>query len=266
MKPSGKRIIVTGAGSGIGRELALQLLKKGAEVIALDLHESNLNELKENAGDLKVNLHAHVLDVSDKQAAEKLIQQLLERHNTIDGLINNAGIIQPFIRLAELPFDAIERVMNVNFYGPIYLIKALIEHLKSRPEAAIVNVASMGGFLPVPGQTVYGASKAALKLLTEGLYAELLNTNVYVGIVYPGAIETNITQNSGVEVPNVGEDAPSMKAMPAPKAAQQIIAAMEKKKTWVYVGSDSKTMNFLYRMNSGFATRFIAKQMKALLD
>ena len=78
----------------------------------------------------------------------------------------------------DLDYATIERVLNVNLMGTIYLVKAFLPHLKARPEAHIANVSSMGGFLPVPGQVMYGASKAAVKLLTEGLYAELLDTNV----------------------------------------------------------------------------------------
>jgi short-subunit dehydrogenase len=97
-----------------------------------------------------------------------------------------------------LPYDAIERVLNVNLYGVIYMTKAFLPHLLTRPEAHIVNVSSMGGFFPVPGQSLYGASKAAVKLLTEGLYSELIDTNVRVTAVFPGAIATNISQNSGL--------------------------------------------------------------------
>jgi short-subunit dehydrogenase len=73
----------------------------------------------------------------------------------------------------ELGYEAIERVMNVNFYGTLYMTKTFLPHLLTRPEAHVVNVSSMGGFLPVPGQVIYGASKAAVKLLTEGLHSEL---------------------------------------------------------------------------------------------
>jgi short-subunit dehydrogenase len=91
--------------------------------------------------------------------------------------------------------------MDVNLYGTIHTAKAFSPRLLGRPTAQVLNVSSMGGFLPVPGQTVYGASKAAVKLLTEGLYAELLETDVRVTLVFPGAVRTEITANSGVEAP-----------------------------------------------------------------
>jgi short-subunit dehydrogenase len=124
----------------------------------------------------------------------------------------------------------------------------------------------MGGFLPVPGQGIYGASKAAVKLMTEALYAELLSTNVRVTIVFPGAIKTDITKNSGVTFQMDEKMAQKeQKTLSAEKAAAIIIQAMEKNKFRVLVGSDAKFMDFLYRISPGFATRFIAKQMKDLL-
>jgi short-subunit dehydrogenase len=125
----------------------------------------------------------------------------------------------------------------------------------------------MGGFLPVPGQSIYGASKAAVKLMTEGLNSELLDTNVRVTVVFPGAIETNITANSGIEIPPGGGDpeASSLQAMPADQAAEIIVEAIEKDSYRVLVGSDAKLMDFLYRLNPKRAAKFIYKQMAELL-
>lgn len=146
-------------------------------------------------GDRKENLTTAVLDVKDKEGVYALPAKV------VDGVINNAGIIQPFVRLANLDYEAIERVLNVNLYGTIYVTKAFLPHLLARPEAHIANASSIGGYLPVPGQTVYGASKAAVKLLTEGLYDELIDTNVTVRAIFYGATETNISANLGVTIP-----------------------------------------------------------------
>jgi short-subunit dehydrogenase len=204
--------------------------------------------------------------MSDKPAVQALPQQVVETHGQLDGVFNNAGIIQPFVRINDLDEQAIERVMNVNFFGVLYLTKASLPILLKRPEGHIINTSSMGGFLPVPGQGVYGASKAAVKLMTEALYAELLNTNVRVTAVFPGAIQTDITKNSGVTI-NFDTSKPQKqhKTLSSEKAAEIIIQAMEKNKFRVLVGSDAKFMDFLYRISPGFATRFIAKQMKDLL-
>lgn len=250
----------------MGRELVLNLLKKGAKVAAVDINETTLRETAELAGALKTNLSTHVLSVADKNAVEALPAQVITVHGAVDGIINNAGIIQPFVRLYDLDYTAIERVLNVNLYGTLYMVKAFLPYLLKRPIAHIVNISSMGGFLPVPGQTIYGASKSAVKLMTEGLYAELLNTNVKVTLVYPGAIATNITANSGVEIRVTAEmEKSSIKALPADKAAEIIVDAIEKDRYSVHVGSDSKFMDFLYRLNPKGAAGFIYNQMKSLL-
>ncbi len=267
MKVKDKTIVVTGGGNGIGRELVLNLLEKGAHVAAVDINEKALEETVQLAGDRSGKLSTHVLDITDKKDVEAFPEKLLAKYGEVDGIINNAGIIQPFIKINELDYDAINRVFNVNFWGTMYMTKSFLPHLLKRPEAHVVNVSSMGGFLPVPGQSIYGAAKAAVKLMTEALYAELKDTNVKVTVVFPGAIGTNISVNSGVNIKNSG-DAESSKFNPMPpaKAAGIIVAGMEKNKFRVLVGNDSKTMNRLYRFNPKFATGFIARQMKSLLD
>jgi len=269
MKIRDKIFLVTGAGSGIGKELTLAFLEKGAKVAAVDMHEAALEELKKQVGGKVDHLSIYNLDITDKTAVENLPKSVIDQQGNIDGIINVAGIIQPFVRVKDLDYEAINRVMNVNFYGTLYMVKAFLPHLLKRPEAYIVNVSSMGGFLPVPGQSVYGASKAAVKLLTEGLYAELKETNVRVSVVFPGATATNITENSGVKAPEMPKTEGKQKeypTLPASEAAKIILEGMEKNKTQIFTGKDSKLMNALYRLNPVFATNLIAKQMRSLLE
>jgi short-subunit dehydrogenase len=266
MNVNGKIIAVTGGGNGIGRELVLQLLSRGAQVAAVDIKKEALDETAKLAGDRNAQLSTHVVDITGRDAVQKLPEQIIARHGAIDGLINCAGIIQPFVRLKELNFDAIERVMNVNFYGTLFMVKAFLPPLLARPEAHIVNVSSMGGFLPVPGQTVYGASKAAVKLLTEGLHSELLDTNVRVTVVFPGAIGTNIAANSGVGLgTQTDAEQSSFKTLAPAKAAQIILDGMEKNRYRILVGQDAAFMDFLCRLSPERAARFIYNQMKSLL-
>lgn len=267
MKAQNKVIVVTGGGNGMGRELVLKLLSKGASVAAVDVNASALQETTILAGDRQDRLATYTLNITDQRAVEALPARIVERFGTVDGLINNAGIVQPFVRLNDLKFDAIDRVLDVNFYGTLYMIKAFLPYLLKRPVGHVVNVSSMGGFLPVPGQTVYGASKAAVKLLTEGLYAELLNTNVKVTLVYPGAIGTNIAANSGVgiNVSAADEKSSTAKTLAPDKAAQVIVDAMEQDRYSVLVGSDARFMDLIYRLNPKRAAGFIYQQMKSLL-
>lgn len=270
MKIQDKTFVVTGAGGGIGSELVLGILNRGGQVAAVDLKQESLDALKERAGENSGNLSVHALNITDKQAVIKLPEAVSDIHGQVDGVINCAGIIQPFVKINDLEYDAIDRVMNVNFNGTLYMTKSFLPFLLKRPEAHIVNVSSMGGFLPVPGQSIYGASKAAVKLMTEGLYAELLDTPVHVSVVFPGATATNITKNSDVGGPTLGTAGDSAKKIAAKmlapdKAAETILDGVESNKPQIFTGSDSKMMNRLYRLNPVSATKLIAKQMKSLL-
>lgn len=268
MKVQNKVIVVTGGGNGIGRELVLNLLSRGARVAAVDIDEAGLQETARLAEQKKDRLSTHVVNITDRDAVAALPEQVISRHGAVDGVINNAGIIQPFVRVNDLDYAAIERVMNVNFYGTLFMTKAFLPHLLKRPEAHITNLSSMGGFLPVPGQSLYGASKAAVKLFTEALHSELMSTNVGVTVVFPGAIGTNIAANSGVantlRVENVDQQR-SVKTLPPSKAAEIIIDGIEQNRYRVLVGSDAAFMDFLYRLSPQRAANFIYKQMKSLL-
>jgi len=261
-----KTIVVTGGGNGVGRELVLNLLSRGARVAAVDINESALSGTIELAGDKTGNLFCYVTDITDKEAVEIFSIKVIKQFGQIDGLINNAGIIQPFVRINNLDYSTIEKVVNVDFYGTLYMIKAFLPHFLKHPESHIVNISSMGGLFPVPGESVYGAAKAAVTMLSEGLRAELRNKNVNVTLIFPGGIETDIKFNSGAEKIKKGEnDAKSaiIKPVKPKKAAQIIIDSMEKNKFRVFIGSDIKVLKFLFNVCPGFAASLINKQMKS---
>ncbi len=265
MEVKDKKIIVTGGANGIGKELAKQLLNQGAYVAVADINKDNLEKLKEELKSDK--LTTFVLDVSNEENIKIFKEEYIKKCKDIDILINNAGIVQPFINVNELDDSIIKRVMNVNFFGPVNLTKAFLSDLLKRKEAYIVNLSSMGGFFPFPKQSIYGASKAAIKIFTEGLYAELLNTNVKVMVVFPGAIATNILKNSNVTIKSQQskeEGKSSYKMLSPQKAAEEIISGILKNKFKLFVGSDSKFMRLFYRLNSEYAIKSINKKMKDL--
>ncbi len=267
MRVNGKTVAVTGGGSGIGRELVLELLRRGASVAALDVSEAGLNETARLAQSSE-RLSLHVVDITDRSAVETLPEAIGSAHGQIDGLINCAGIIQPFVRFRDLDYPAITRVLDINLWGTIHTLKAFLPALIARPEAHIVNISSMGGFVPVPGQTMYGASKAAVKLLTEGLHSELADTNVRVTVVFPGATATNISVNSGVATPGdatAQRESSRIKMTSASDAAKIILDAMERDAYRVTVGSDATFMDRLSRLSPSRAATLIYKNMKDLL-
>ena len=261
-----KVLVVTGGGNGIGRQVVLELLRRGARVAAVDIREESLDETVElaDAGDRLVTF---AVDITDRTATEALPQKVIAAHSAVDGLINVAGIIQPFVRLKDLGYDVIERVINVNLYGTIHMVKAFLPHLLERPVGHVANVSSMGGFLPVPGQTIYGASKAAVKLMTEGLYAELLDTKVGVSVIMPGAVSTEITTNSGVDIPSMDSvDQSRIRTTSPEDAARIILDGIESDDLYIYVGRDSRMMSLMTRVAPRRATHLIYRQMKDLLS
>lgn len=266
MRVMGKVFVVTGGGSGIGRELVLGLLSRGARVAAADIRQEGLDETSKLAG-AGDRLATFITDVTDREAVGALPDQVIAAHGAVDGYISNAGIIQPFVRLNDLDYESIDRVINVNLYGTIHMAKAFLPHLLLRPVAHLANVSSMGGFFPYPGQTIYGAAKAGVKLMSEGLYTELLETNVGVSVVMPGAVATDISAHSGVEVDMSEEDIEKMMARTTPpkEAANVIIDGIEADDLHIFVGRDSKMMNLASKIAPRRSAEFIYRQMKEML-
>jgi len=262
---SGKVFVVTGGGNGIGREVVLALLAKGARVAALDLSEEGL-EATAMLADVGERLTTHAADITDRAVVEQLPQLVSATHGSVDGLVNVAGIIHKFKPISELSFEEIEKVMAVNFWGTVNTVKTFLPTLLGRPAASIVDVSSMGALVPFPGQSAYGASKAAVKLFTEGLYAELRGTSVAVTLVFPGAVGTNIAGNSGVDMGSVaaGADA-GVKMTSAVSAGAQIVEAIEKGSYKVRIGSDAKMLDRMSRLMPQRSTGIIADQMKKML-
>ena len=269
MKVSDKVLVVTGGGAGIGREVVLELARRGAKVAAIDVNKAGLAETVTLAGDLGLQISTHVVNIADREAVAKLPAAIKRKHGQIDALVNVAGIIHKFKKLNDLDFSEIERVIDVNLWGPINLVKTFLPHLIARPEAHIANVSSMGGYAPVPGQTIYGATKAAVRLLTEGLHSELMDTSVGVTTIFPGAIATNISVNSGAateaEVAKMSESAAKFPTTPAPVAGAMIVDGIEKNSYHVFIGNDAKMMDRLIRLMPERAAAIIYKQMASLL-
>ena len=265
MEVSGKVIVITGAGSGMGRELALQLSARGADVAAIDLRAQSLEETKALAANNQGRVETFVLDISKFESVQNLSKDVATRLGPADILINNAGIIQNFVKVNELSLEDAQKVMQINFFGALFMIKEFLPGLLTRPQAHILNVSSMGAYVPVPGQSIYGASKAAIKSLTEGLRSELMGTKVGVTIVFPGAIATNIAQNSGMSIPTTAQTQRKFPTTSADVAARAMIAAIEKNQARLVIGKDARMMDYLSRANPVYAAKLIYKQMSELL-
>lgn len=269
MKLENNVFVVTGAGSGMGRELTLLLLKKGARVAAVDIDSGKLEETRQLANQPEEKISCFSLDITEQESVTELPGKIILKFGQVDAIINNAGIIQPFVPINDLTYDQIERTINVNFYGSLYMIKSFLPYLLTRPQAHIANVSSMGALVPVPGQVLYGASKAAIKLLTEGLASELAKTNINVSTIVPGAVGTNIASNSGVtglpDMNDAGSSPKGMKILSASEAANIILNGIERNKPLIIVGKDARIMDILSRVAPIKAAKLINKKMDGLL-
>jgi NAD(P)-dependent dehydrogenase (short-subunit alcohol dehydrogenase family) len=265
MQLADKVFVVTGGGNGIGREVVLGLLARGARVAAVDLRPDALAETARlaDAGD---RLSSHAADITDRTRVEALPDEVVSHHGQVDGLVNVAGIIQQFVPFADLTYEEMERVLNVNLWGVLHTTKSFLPHLGARPQACVVNVSSMGGLAPVPGQTIYGASKAAVKLFTEGLYAELIGSSVTVTTVFPGGVGTGIADNSGAAIPGIDPDSDLAADLTTPQeAGRQIIAGIEKGSYRVVIGRDARMLDKLSRIAPRRTTELVARKMASLL-
>lgn len=265
MEIRGKAFVVTGAGAGIGREVVLALLARGARVAGVDRSVEGLAETVGIAA-AGSSLITVPLDITDRAAVEALPAQVTAAFGQVDGLVNVAGIIQPFVRINDLDYAAIERVMNVNFWGVVNMTKTFLPLLLARPVAHIANVSSMGAYAPVPGQTAYGASKAAVKLFSEGLYAELLDTHVGVTVIFPGATATNIAGNSGIDMKAPAGDTKGFAMTQPTETARLIVEGIEQNRYHVFAGKDARTMDRLARYLPNRVAKIVYKQMKSLLS
>jgi len=195
-----KVAVITGAGSGMGRYLAILLAKDGADIVACDVNKETLDETVEMLRKHNVSVSSHLLDVADKEAIEALPQKVVDQHGKVDLVFNNAGVStgKHFKDMEEENWDW---VMDINLHGVINSTRAFIPHLKDRPEAAIINTSSIFGMVAVPGQTVYHATKFAVRGFTESLALEMAETNenLQVHCVHPGHVGTNIVANSRMD-------------------------------------------------------------------
>jgi short-subunit dehydrogenase len=270
MKSKDKVVVVTGAGAGMGRQVALELIRRGARVAGVDINQSALDETVQIAGSDSEKIATYLVDISKQSEVAALPEKVIAKFGQVDGIINVAGIIHKFKGVAELSYEDFHKIFGVNFYGTVHMVKEFLPYLTKRPEAQILNVCSMGGYVPVPGQTVYGASKAAIKLFTEGLRSEMKGSSVGVALLFPGAVNTNISINSGAMT---AEDAKKMAAA-APKnlkttdqvlAGKLIVDAFEKNSFHAFVGSDAKMMDKLSRISPERAANLIQKKMASLI-
>ena len=267
----GKIAVITGAGSGIGRALALALASAGVWLALADRDEAGLHETLAQLERSGATASLHVVDVADKDAVNRLGDDVLQMYDHVDILVNNAGVSM-FGTVAELHTDEIAWLMNVNFWGVVYGTKAFLPALVCRPEAMIVNISSVFGLWGPPGQSAYAASKFAVRGFTESLRAELATTNVRVMTVHPGGIKTAIARSA-----RVAREADAIAAAkitktfdqrflttPPEELAAAIVDGIRKNRDRVVAGTDAGRIDLLTRLFPTRAPRWFNKRASDL--
>jgi NAD(P)-dependent dehydrogenase (short-subunit alcohol dehydrogenase family) len=196
MKDFDKKVaVITGAASGIGRALAIHLARLGCNLAIADVNLESLIQTAVLANRIDRQITTHKLDVSRKNDVYDFAGRVKKEYGHIDIVINNAGV-SSHVAIEEMEYEYFESLMNINFWGVVFGCKAFLPLLRERSEAHIVNVSSIYAIAAFPKAAAYNASKAAVRAFTETLAAELLTTSIGVSCVFPGAIRTNIVNNS----------------------------------------------------------------------
>ena len=251
-----KVAVITGAGSGIGREIARQLAAEGCHLALVDLNPEGLIETVKQLEPAAVTISQHVVDVTDKQRMFSLPEEVLETHSGVNLLFNNAGIT--FQRsFEEMSIEDWELAVGINWWGVIYGSKAFLPLLKEAAKqgeknAHIVNLSSMAGFVGLPSQSSYSSTKAAVRSISESLWIELKGQGIGVTCVHPGAIRTNILnahrdKNSDQKKAEAIAAKVDRIAMEPSQAVTRILNAVRKNKQRQLVGKDAVAIELLKR-------------------
>jgi short-subunit dehydrogenase len=274
----GAAIAVTGAASGIGRALAIELSARGADLALADRDEAGLQsvaaEIAKNTDKTaprKVSLHR--IDVSERDQIAAFAREAVAAHPALNILINNAGVAL-LGQFHEIDQAQMEWLVNINFWGVVHSTRAFLPHLASRPAAHIVNLSSIFGIVAPPGQTAYAAAKFAVRGFSESLRHELqmAKSPVRMSVVHPGGIKTNIVRNSraGVGVTDNERRVQSIErfdaiAQTSPKdAALRIIKGIEKNEPRILIGGDARFMDLLQRFRPATYWNVMARRIEKM--
>jgi NADP-dependent 3-hydroxy acid dehydrogenase YdfG len=254
-----KVAVVTGAGSGIGQALAVELAHSGAKLAICDVDTEGLAQTEGRIKATGAPVKTDRLDVTEREAFLAYADQVNEHFGTVNQIYNNAGIaFHGDVEVSQ--FKDIERVMDVDFWGVVNGTKAFLPHLIASGDGHIINISSVFGLLSVPGQAAYNSAKFAVRGFTEALRQEMILAGHPVGVttVHPGGIKTAIARNAeaveGLDTAQLAKVFDKRLARTSPqRAAQIILDAVRKNKARVLVGTDAKVLDILVRLTgSGY--------------
>ncbi|WP_298444056.1 SDR family NAD(P)-dependent oxidoreductase [Gordonia sp. (in: high G+C Gram-positive bacteria)] len=251
-----KVVVITGAGSGIGRELAVLAARRGAKVAISDVDAEGLGATERlvTGAVPGAQVHTQLLNVAEREAVLTYADTVAEHFGTVNAVINNAGIAHNG-DVETMGFTDLERIMDVDYWGVVNGTKAFLPHIIASGDGAVVNVSSLFGILSEPGQSAYNSAKFAVRGFTESLRQEMLlsHPEVAVTCVHPGGIKTAIARNataSGDRDAKAGADYfdKHLARTSAERAAQIILNATVKERARVLVGPDAKVLDLGVRL------------------
>jgi|TARA_B110000238_G_scaffold57925_1_gene63353 short-subunit dehydrogenase len=267
--------VVTGAGSGMGRYLALNLAQEGSDVVICDINQKALNETEDLIKAYNVSCSSLNLDLREKNNIDTLVEETISNHGKVDLLFNNAGVVtaSPFLEMKESDWDWCN---DLNYNSLVYCSRAFLPHLMKENESALVNTSSIFGIITTPNNTVYHATKFAVRGFTESLAMELRDDPIQINCVYPGHIGTNIVLDARFKkeilltngeyakdsngklltVEDVGSTFRETGMNPN-KAAKIILKGVKKNKRRIFVGLDAKVMEIAQRLSPSHYIRII---------
>ena len=183
--------IVTGAGSGIGQASAIRLAEEGAKVICADINLESATNTAQQIKDAGFIAAGYSLDISDSQACTALVDHAVTKFGAIDILVNNAGVNLPGV-FHEVSNETIDRTLNVNVKGAMYLTRAALPYMLKNSRGSIVNMSSVNGLVSEPYLSVYSASKGAIVMFTRGIALDYAKTGIRCNAICPGWVDTPI--------------------------------------------------------------------------
>jgi NAD(P)-dependent dehydrogenase (short-subunit alcohol dehydrogenase family) len=257
-----KVAVVTGAASGIGRALALELAARGARVAVSDVQRAALDETAALAKQRGAEVHVAPLDVSDREAVRRYARDVVDHFGVVHQLYNNAGVAGCAGPFVDIDLDAFQRLLAVNLWGVIHGTKAFLPHLIASGDGHLVNISSLNGYMAQAGMAAYCTSKFGVRGFTESIRADMVLAGhpVQVTVVHPGGVATNIA-NAAAAI--VAREQPQLAAegarrtkiynekllkMPPERAAITILDGVEAGRTRVLVGNDAKAVDATVRL------------------
>lgn len=248
----GKVCAVTGAGSGIGRGLGLQLASEGARLALSDINEENVRATVDACRRHGVEAEAYRLDVSDRAAVFAHADEVKERFGAVNLIVNNAGVAMAST-VEETSIEDYEWIMGINFWGVLYGTKAFLPHLIASGDGHVVNISSVFGLIAVPGQSGYNAAKFGVRGFTEALRQEMAIAGHPVGVscVLPGGVKTSIARSARVadgDPEEMGAEFERVARTTPAAAARTIVEGVKRDRSRILVGADARVIDVTQRV------------------